>query len=105
MCTHANENCENLLISSWEVGGEGDFTIHGKTLVRTFVDVGDLFLGALDSECSWRLQSEGEPDTQEDFGVKNKHKLQHQFLSLATLRTPSQSLIVTQLPSFLSFFI
>ena len=58
-------------------------------------------MGALDSECSWRLQSEGEPDTQEDFGVKNKHKLQ-QFLSLATLRTPSQSLIVTQLPSFSS---
>ena len=59
------------------LGGGGNFTIHGKTLVRTFVDVGDLFLGALDSECSWRLQSEGEPDTQEDFGVKDKHKLQH----------------------------
>ena len=50
----------------------GDFTIHGKDLVHTFVDVGDLFLGALDAECSWRLQSEGEPDTQEDFGVKDK---------------------------------
>ena len=49
-----------------------DFIIHGKDLVRTFVDVGDLFLGALDAECSWSLQSEGEPDTQEDFGVKDK---------------------------------
>ena len=45
-------------------GGVGDFIIHGKDLVRTFVDVGDLFLGALDAECSWRLQSEGEPDIQ-----------------------------------------
>ena len=41
-------------------------------------------MGALDSECSWRLQSEGEPDTQEDFGVKDKHKLEDTYSVIHT---------------------